>query len=246
MQLIPAIDLLEGRCVRLLHGDFEKTTFYPFEPAELAHRYAQAGAEWLRLVDLDASRYGATADTDALFELLKHTRQRVQTGGGVRGGSDIYKRLQAGVERVVIGSLCVTDTQAMISWLEQYGADKLVAALDISIDEQGNAWPQIYGWTRKSSKDLWQLLDELAIGGLQHLLCTDIRRDGALSGPNLELYSEITNRYPQIQLQASGGIANLTDLERLKATGACAVITGKALLEKRFSVSEALDTLAQS
>jgi len=246
MQLIPAIDLLEGRCVRLLHGDFEKTTFYPFKPAELAERYAQAGAEWLHVVDLDASRYGATADTSALFELLEHTRQRVQTGGGVRGGSDIFNRLQAGVERVVIGSLCVTDTQAMIAWLEQYGADKLVAALDIRIDEQGTAWPKIHGWTRQSSKDLWQLLDELAAGGLRHLLCTDIERDGALSGPNLDLYTKITRRYPQLQLQASGGIASLADLERLKPTGASAVITGKALLEERFSVSEALETLAQS
>jgi len=111
------------------------------------------------------------------------------------------------------------------------------------VDESGKAWPRIHGWTRRSSRDLWQLLDELAAGGLQHLLCTDIGRDGALAGPNLDLYSEITDRYPQIQLQASGGISNIEDIEQLKSTGAAAVITGKALLENRFSAAEALAAL---
>ncbi len=246
MQLIPAIDLLQGRCVRLLHGDFEKTTFYDVEPAKLADRYADAGAEWLHVVDLDASRFGAAADTSALFDLLKHTGQRVQTGGGVRGGSDIHKRLLAGVERVVVGSLSVTDTPAMVHWLEEFGADKLVAALDVSVDAAGKPWPRIHGWTRRASKDLWQLLDELATGGLEHLLCTDIDRDGALGGPNLDLYREITQRYPQIRLQASGGISSLADIEQIKSTGASAVITGKALLEDKFGVADALAVLKAS
>jgi phosphoribosylformimino-5-aminoimidazole carboxamide ribotide isomerase len=243
MILIPAIDLLDGRCVRLLHGDFKQVTHYPDTPRELARKYADAGAAWLHVVDLAASRDGADADISALIKLLGQAPQSVQTGGGVRNANDITRRLDAGAARVVIGSLSVTDSKGFIGWLEHFGAEKLVAALDIRIDDQGVPWPRIHGWTDRGDKDMWQLLDELVDGGLKHLLCTDISRDGALSGPNLDLYSAITQRYPGLCLQASGGVSSLDDLEQLKPTRASGVITGKALLEKRFSVLEALDTL---
>lgn len=243
MKLIPAIDLLDGRCVRLLYGDFEQVTNYPDSPATLAQEYARAGAQWLHVVDLAASRDGADADTSALFELLGEAPQKVQTGGGVRSREDISRRLDAGAARVVVGSLSVTDSPGFIGWLEHFGAEKLVAALDIRMDENGTPWPRIHGWTDRGDRDMWQVLDELVSGGLQHLLCTDISRDGALSGPNIELYTEITSRYPGLELQASGGVSKLDDLQDLKPTRATGVITGKALLEKRFSVAEALEVL---
>ena len=243
MKLIPAIDLLDGRCVRLLHGDFEQVTQYPAIPGELARKYADAGAEWLHVVDLAASRDGADADTSALFKLLGQAPQLVQTGGGVRNKKDITRRLEAGAARVVVGSLSVTDSRRFIAWLEHFGADKLVAALDIRIDDQAVPWPRTHGWTNQGDRDMWQLLDDLVAGGLKHLLCTDISRDGALSGPNLDLYSEITDRYPVLHLQASGGVSSLKDLQQLKPTRASGVITGKALLENRFSITEALDVL---
>ena len=243
MKLIPAIDLLDGRCVRLLHGDFNQVTHYPPTAVELAQDYARAGAQWLHVVDLAASRDGAKADTSALFDLLGEATQLVQTGGGVRNGEDISRRLDAGAARVVVGSLSVTDSKGFIAWLEQFGAEKLVAALDIRFDEKGTPWPRIHGWTSRGDRDMWALLDELVAGGLKHLLCTDINRDGALSSPNFSLYSDITDRYPHLQLQASGGVSNLMDLQQLLPTGAAAVITGKALLEKRFSVAEALEAL---
>ena len=243
MILIPAIDLLDGRCVRLLYGDFEQVTNYPALPAELARDYAEAGAEWLHVVDLAASRDGAGANTAALFKLLGEAPQKVQTGGGVRNREDISLRLDAGAARVVVGSLSVTDSRGFIGWLDHFGAEKLVAALDVRMDEKGTPWPRIHGWTGRGDRDMWQLLDELVEGGLKHLLCTDISRDGALSGPNTELYTEIIGRYPGLALQASGGVSRLDDLNDLKPTGATGVITGKALLEKRFSVAEALDVL---
>lgn len=243
MKLIPAIDLLDGRCVRLLHGDFKQVTHYPRSAEELARDYADAGAQWLHVVDLAASRDGVDADTSALFSLLGQATQSVQTGGGVRCVADVSRRLDAGAARVVVGSLSVTDSKGFIGWLNQYGAGKLVAALDIRFDEKGIPWPRTHGWTSRGDRDMWQLLDELVAGGLKHLLCTDISRDGALSGPNLNLYSDITDRYPGLQLQASGGVSSLTDLQQLKPTGAAGVITGKALLEKRFSVAEALEAL---
>lgn len=243
MKLIPAIDLLDGLCVRLLHGDFNQVTHYPDMAKALAFKYAEAGAEWLHVVDLAASRDGAEADTTALFDLLSEAPQKVQTGGGVRNSKDVSSRLEAGASRVVIGSLSVTDSSLFIEWLKVFGAGKLVAALDVHIDEAGVPWPRTHGWTSQGEKHLWQLLDELVAGGLQHLLCTDISRDGALSGPNLGLYSEITSKYPGIHLQASGGVSSLEDIHRLKPTGASGVITGKALLEQKFSVGEALEAV---
>ena len=243
MKLIPAIDLLDGRCVRLLHGDFEQVTHYAATPRELALRYADAGAEWLHVVDLAASRDGPDADTSALFKLLGEAPQSVQTGGGVRNANDITQRLKAGAARVVIGSLSVTDSSGFISWLKDFGADRLVAAVDIRIDDHGVPWPRIHGWTDQGDRDMWKLLDELVDGGLKHLLCTDISRDGALTGPNLDLYSSITGRYPNLYLQASGGVSSLADLQQLKPTGAAGVITGKALLENRFDVAEALEAV---
>ena len=243
MKLIPAIDLLDGHCVRLLYGDFEQVTHYPALPAKLAQDYAEAGAEWLHVVDLAASRDGADADISALFELLGKAPQKVQTGGGVRNSEDISRRLDAGAARVVVGSLSVTDSRRFIAWLERFGVEKLVAALDVRLDDKGIPWPRIHGWTYQGDRNMWQLLDELVAGGLKHLLCTDISRDGALSGPNIDLYTEITSRYPGLELQASGGVSSLQDLERLKPTGATDVITGKALLDKRFTVAEALVAL---
>lgn len=243
MKLIPAIDLLDGQCVRLLHGDFEQVTVYAADAARLARNYAEAGAEWLHVVDLAASRDGERADTEALFALLEAAAQRVQTGGGVRGRSDIEARLEAGADRVVVGSVCVDQPEQFADWLQALGSDRLVAALDVKLDEDGTPWPRSHGWTREARRDLWSYLDEFDGAGLKHLLCTDIGRDGALTGPNTGLYREIATRYPGLELQASGGIAELADLKELSATGVAGAITGKALLDGRFTVNEALEAL---
>jgi phosphoribosylformimino-5-aminoimidazole carboxamide ribotide isomerase len=243
MNIIPAIDLLNGQCVRLLHGDFNECKVYDSSALELANTYFAAGAEWLHVVDLAASRDGEGADNSDLFRLLNNAPQKVQTGGGVRNEGDIIERLENGAARVVIGSLCVTEPGFFKQWLREIGNNKLVAALDIQLDEHGVPYPRIYGWTEGSDRSLWSYLDEFSAAGLQHLLCTDISRDGALSGPNTTLYKEIVQRYPQLEVQASGGVANLDDLTALKETGSSGAITGKALLEGLFTVGEALEVL---
>jgi len=244
MKLIPAIDLLDGACVRLLHGDFNQVTVYSDRALDLATTYAEAGAEWLHVVDLAASRDGEGADSSALFGLLGNAPQKVQTGGGVRGEGDIVERLENGADRVVIGSLCVTRPDRFKAWLRSFGPDRLVAALDIQRDRDGVPWPRIHGWTEGADRTLWSFLDEFSDAGLRHLLCTDISRDGALSGPNTVLYREIVMRYPGLRLQASGGVAGLEDLRDLAQAGAHAAITGKALLDGLFTVEEALEVLA--
>ena len=244
MDLIPAIDLLDGQCVRLLHGDFEQCQVYTDDTAGLAADYHAAGAEWLHVVDLAASRDGAAADTTALFTLLEAAPQRVQTGGGVRNTEDLALRLDAGADRVVVGSLCANDTPLFIDWLSSFGPDRLVAALDVRIGEDGVPWPRIHGWTEAAAMNLWELLDTLSTAGLRHALVTDISRDGALAGPNSALYRDIVARYPDLALQASGGVSTVQDLVTLRATGSAGAITGKALLEQRFTVQEALQALS--
>lgn len=243
MQIIPAIDLLDGQCVRLRHGDFNDCTVYPESPLKLAGEYAHAGAEWLHIVDLEASRDGDAADSVPLFKLLKTVTQKVQTGGGVRGSTDIQKRLDRGASRVIVGTVCATQPERFIRWLDKFGNESLVAGLDISFDEQGIPWPRSHGWTEGSDQTLWELLDLYSENGLKHLLCTDIGRDGAMQGPNVKLYSEVVQRYPGLAVQASGGVSGLDDLNHLKQTGSAYAITGKALLEGSFSIEEALDIL---
>ena len=243
MQLIPAIDLLDGKVVRLLHGDFSKCKIYAESPVQLADEYYVAGSDLLHVVDLAASRDGQDADCSALFSLLNNTAQFVQTGGGVRNEHDVLERLEQGADRVVVGSVCVTETSRFARWLSEFGPAYLVAALDVRRDADGVPWPRTHGWTEAGERDLWSLLDELTTQGLKHVLCTDISRDGALTGPNLALYQEITARYPEIELQASGGVSSLADLQALQPTGAAGAITGKALLEGRFTIDEALEAL---
>jgi phosphoribosylformimino-5-aminoimidazole carboxamide ribotide isomerase len=244
LQLIPAIDLLDGSCVRLLHGDFSKCKIYDLDAVRLAARYARDGAEWLHVVDLAASRDGEAADIRPLLRLLEHSSQAVQTGGGVRSKDDVHLRLEHGARRVVVGSISVNQPERFAGWLAEFGPERLVAALDVQLDEDGVPWPRTHGWTRGSARTLWQLLDFYADTGLQHVLCTDISRDGAMQGPNVGLYREVAERFPALSVQASGGVSGLQDLGQLRETGAASVITGKALLEGCFTVPEALEFLA--
>ncbi len=243
MQLIPAIDLLDGNCVRLRHGDFNQCQVYDFDPAALAAKYAAAGAGWIHVVDLAASRDGAQADTAPLFSLLGSCTQNVQTGGGVRVTQDVKARLDAGAARVVIGSVSGSEPERFSDWLMRFGPDCLVAALDVRIV---GGVPQVrtHGWTKSSGNSLWDLLDFYQSAGLKHVLCTDIGRDGTMTGPNTDLYVELNRRHPDICVQASGGVSSLDDLRELVQTGADSAISGKALLDGKFSTEEALEVLS--
>jgi phosphoribosylformimino-5-aminoimidazole carboxamide ribotide isomerase len=244
MILIPSIDFLGGRIVRLQHGDFDAVSDYDLDPAKLMERYAEEGAEWIHLVNLEASRDGESGALAGMLGLISRATAKVQTGGGVRNGGDIERRLDNGAARVVVGTMCVTETERFVRWLGRYGPDRIVAALDVVLDTSGTPWPRVYGWTEGSDRTLWELLDELKAGGLKHVLCTDIGRDGAMKGPNLDLYRRIVARYPELAVQASGGVGVLDDLDDLAGTGVAAAISGKALLEHSFTVAEAVERLS--
>jgi phosphoribosylformimino-5-aminoimidazole carboxamide ribotide isomerase len=238
--LYPAIDVREGRVVRLRQGDYAQETRYADEPLALASRYADAGARWLHLVDLDAARAGGYTLAPLLAELKARTRLKVQTGGGVRGEVDVEALLAAGADRVVVGSLAVREPGRVASWVSRYGAERITVALDTRRDAEGRWRLPVHGWTEEGGKELDVLAAAYDEVGLRHLLCTDISRDGMLSGPNFDLYRYLCARFPRLAVQASGGVSAAGDVAAAKALGCGGIVLGKALLDGRFEMSDVI------
>ena len=238
-ELYPAIDVRDGRVVRLRQGDYAEETRYGDDPVALAARYAAEGARWLHLVDLDAAKAGGYTLAPLLARIRDETALLVQTGGGVREETDVAALLAAGAARVVVGTLAVRQPSRVLGWLERYGSDRITIALDTRADSEGTYCLPVAGWTESSGLALIDLLQRYADAGLRHLLCTDIERDGMLSGLNLALYRDIAVAFPGIAVQASGGVATLDDVRGAKAAGAGGAVLGKALLEGRFTLPEA-------
>ena len=212
-------------------------TEYSDDPLAIAREFSTLRVRDLHIVDLDGARSGSQQNQGIVATLCATTDLSVQLGGGIRDVETVTDWLQQGVARCVIGSLAVTQPELVAAWISEFGAGRIVIALDVSIDESGPV-VATHGWTRSSGSSLWDCIDGLADVGMEHLLCTDISRDGAMAGPNFELYSEIVRRFPKIRLQASGGVRDAADLERLRDLGIPAAITGKALLDGRISATE--------
>lgn len=239
MRLIPAIDLRSGRCVRLLKGRFDHETVYADDPTEILATYRALGADWLHVVDLDGARDGRFSNRAVIHALSRECTIAVQAGGGIRSREAALSLLEAGVSRVVIGSAALTDPAGVRKWLREFGAERVVLAFDVRL---GAAGPQIatHGWRQQSQVSLWDAADEYQSAGLRHVLCTDIDRDGALTGPNGALYADAQRRFPQLAWQASGGIRDAADLAALEAVGMAAAVSGRALLEGRITREELL------
>jgi phosphoribosylformimino-5-aminoimidazole carboxamide ribotide isomerase len=238
MHLIPAIDLRDGYCVRLLHGDFEAETRYPTDPETLLIKYRNLGADWLHIVDLDGARGGTLDNRAIILQLAAQKAVKLQVGGGLRNTAALAQVLDAGVARVVVGSAALTQAEQVQAWLKHFGPDRLTLAFDVCIDDHAVPRVMTHGWQRQSEHTLWNAVESYAASELKHVLCTDVGRDGALTGPNIGLYAEAVRRYPRIEWQASGGIRNAHDLHALAQVGASAAISGKALLEDLIPVEE--------
>ena len=236
----PAIDVRAGRVVRLRQGDYAEETRYADDPLALAQRYADAGARWLHLVDLDAAKAGGYTLLPLLQSICQTTGLQVQTGGGVRRREDVQQLLSAGAQRVVVGSLAVREPDTVVSWLGEFGPERITVALDTRRDADGTWRLPVHGWTETASETLDELLRRYASAGLRHLLCTDIERDGMLTGPNLELYRGICSAHPGLQVQASGGVRDASDVSAARAAGCAGAVLGKSLLEGRLALAEAL------
>ena len=239
MQIIPAIDLRAGKVVRLAQGDYARETRYPVEPAALAQTYAAAGAHWLHVVDLDGARSGALENL-RVIQAIASTGLQVQAGGGVRSESDLQRLFDAGVARAVVGSVAVRDPEHVENWIARYGDERICIALDTRADAAGWWTLPVKGWTEVASSGLDELACRYARVGARHLLCTDIDRDGMMSGPNFALYAHLREIVPELAVQASGGVRGLDDLRLLRDGGAAGAILGRSLLEGRVTLTEAL------
>jgi phosphoribosylformimino-5-aminoimidazole carboxamide ribotide isomerase len=238
MQLIPAIDLKAGRCVRLYKGDFADETRYALEPAGLLEKYRQLGAAWLHVVDLDGAQGLGADNRGIILALARQAAVKLQVGGGLRNTAAVSQMLDAGIGRAVIGSAAVQQVEQVQAWMEHFSPERLTLAFDVRISEGQPPCVAVQGWQKQSGVSLWSAIDNFLSVGLKHVLCTDVERDGALTGPNLELYAEAVRRYPQIEWQASGGIRSAADLLALRQVGAAAAISGKALLEDLIPIDE--------
>jgi phosphoribosylformimino-5-aminoimidazole carboxamide ribotide isomerase len=238
MRLIPAIDLRDGRCVRLFQGRFDAETVYSPDPMTILEKYAALGASLVHVVDLDGARAGSQRNAEAIAALAASRRAALQVGGGIRSRETVRRLIDAGVTRAVIGSTAVTQPCEVQAWLREFGPESIVLAFDVRIDESGVPRLTTHGWEQQTAMSLWDAVAGYLPHGLRHVLCTDVARDGALSGPNLELYREAIHGFPAIAWQASGGVRDAADLRALDQIGVDAAVSGRALLEGRMQRQE--------
>lgn len=233
MILYPAMDLLGGRIVRLRQGRFDDITYYEPTPAEALQAFAEAGAEWAHVVDLDGAKAGAPAQHDLLRSLASSSSLRLQVAGGVRSADHVADLLDAGASRVVVGSLAVRDAAATQALIDRFGPDRITLSLDVRVE--GEPMVATHGWQEDSGHTLWDVAARYPAA--RHLLLTDIGRDGMLQGPNHALLSQAVDRLGHLAIQASGGVTSLDDLTRLTTDGA---ILGRAMWEGHLDLAEAL------
>ena len=234
MIIYPAMDLIGGRAARLRQGRFDDVTIYSANPADALNQFAAAGSQWTHVVDLDGAKSGQPVQHEMIAELARTAPLRLQVAGGFREREQLARMFDAGVARIVIGSLAVRQPDRVAGWLEEFGPDQIALSLDVRIvDETPHV--AVAGWTEDSGRSLWEVARDFS--GARHLLVTDIGRDGMLEGPNLALYQELARRIPMAKVQASGGVSSLADLASLQTDGA---IIGRALWEGRFLLEEAL------
>lgn len=235
MILYPAMDLMGGRCVRLAQGRFDDATIYSADPSEALAGFAAAGATWAHVVDLDGAKAGAPRQHDLIAGLATTAPLKLQVAGGFREAAQIARMLDAGVGRVVIGSLAVKAPDLVNAFLAEFGGDRITLALDVNIVD-GVPMVATAGWTESSGRSLWDIA--ALYPDARHLLVTDISRDGMMGGPNVDLLEQAVARLPRLAVQASGGVSSLDDLRGLPTAGA---IVGKALWEGKIDLKEAVD-----
>ncbi len=239
--IIPAIDLIDGQVVRLYQGDYEQKTQYALDPVEVVKDYASQGATWLHIVDLTGAKDTSKRQLSLIQSMVQTGLMQFQAGGGIRSEEDVKQLLDIGVKRVVIGSLAVKQPEQVKAWFKKYGPESIVLALDVNIDAEGNKMIATHGWQENSGVSLEALLNDYLAVGAKHVLCTDISKDGTLQGSNTQLYNDMCAKFPSVNWQASGGIGCLDDITALKPCNVDGVILGRALLEGKFTVKQAID-----
>jgi phosphoribosylformimino-5-aminoimidazole carboxamide ribotide isomerase len=233
MEIIPAIDIIDGQCVRLTKGDYDQVTRYSDDPAQVARDFELAGISRLHVVDLDGAKARHVVNIDTLRNITSVTGLSVDFGGGVKTREDLELVLAAGAKQVTAGSIAVSDKEEVKKWIEEFGPDKIILGADV-LDGK----VMVSGWQQSSGEELIDFLDYYVQLGIQYVICTDISKDGVLAGPSFELYEAIQLRFPTLHLIASGGVSGKDDLIRLKRQGLYGAIVGKAFYEGRLTLEE--------
>ena len=241
IELIPAIDIINGQCVRLTKGDYNQKTVYRDSPAEVAKEFEAIGFRRLHVVDLDGAKSKHIVNDAVLTAITTETNLAVDFGGGIKTDEDIEKAFAAGAAMVTVGSIAVTQPDLFMGWLEKYGPERMILGADV---RHGKI--SINGWKEDSTEDLLPFLRKYIEAGVRYVLCTEISKDGTLSGPAVDLYSEVMNTYPDLHLIASGGVSSLDDIKALDAAGIPAVVFGKAIYEGRINLRELISPLNPS
>jgi phosphoribosylformimino-5-aminoimidazole carboxamide ribotide isomerase len=233
MTIIPAIDLIDGRCVRLTKGDYDTKKVYNDDPLQVAKQFEKEGFTRLHLVDLDGAKAGKVINLEVLRNICQNTSLKVDFGGGIKTDDDLLKVLEAGAFQVTIGSLAVKDPGKVKEWISKYGAEKIILGADVK-----DRMIAVSGWLETSELELFSFIDDYYTLGIRHVLCTDISKDGMLEGPAFGLYSELMQRYPDLELIASGGVSGIRDVKELQEIGIPSVVIGKAIYEGRIELKE--------
>ena len=232
MELIPAIDLIEGRCVRLTQGDYNEKKVYGQDPLDMAKSYADCGIRRLHVVDLDGAKAKAPCNLAVLEKLASHTNLDIEWGGGIKSTESIKDVLNAGANRAICGSVAVDNRELFMEWLAMYGTEHVILGADIR-----DGMVATHGWLKNSGVAIEELIDGFLPAGLSQVICTDISKDGMLQGPNFDLYVALQQKYPQVDFTLSGGIASMDDIARVKELGLHSVIIGKAIYEGRITLN---------
>lgn len=237
--LIPALDLIDGQIVRLKQGDFDQKTVFDLDPVAKVKEYAAQGAALIHLVDLDGAKDPKERQLGLIANLVAASPCPIQTGGGIRTYEDVAELLDLGVKRVVVGSAAIKKPELGLKLLTEFGPEAITLALDVKLID-GVPMVATHGWLKVSEASVYDLLAQFSKAGLKHVLITDIAKDGMMQGPNTELYAQITERYPKLDIIASGGISSLDDLKALRAIKMKSAVLGKSLLTGAFTFPEAL------
>ena len=233
IEQIPAIDIIGGQCVRLTKGDYNQKTVYRDSPSEAAQEFEKIGFKRLHVVDLDGAKSKHIVNEEVLKTITAKTNLIVDFGGGIKTDEDIEKAFAAGASMVTIGSIAVTNPDLFMGWLEKYGAERIILGADV---RHGKI--SINGWKEDSSEDLLPFLKKYVDAGVRNVLCTEISKDGTLTGPAIELYKSMMAAYPELHLIASGGVSSIEDIHALEAAGIPAVVFGKAIYEGKIDLQE--------
>jgi phosphoribosylformimino-5-aminoimidazole carboxamide ribotide isomerase len=236
IELIPAIDIINGQCVRLTKGDYGQKTIYRDSPAEVAKEFEEIGFTRLHVVDLDGAKSKHIVNDNVLRRITTETCLTVDFGGGIKTDEDIEKAFASGASMVTIGSIAVTQPDLFMGWLKKYGAERIILGADV---RHGKI--SINGWKEDSAEDLLPFLQKYVDAGVKNVLCTEISKDGTLAGPAIDLYKEVMAAYPEMHLIASGGVSSLDDIKALDAAGITAVVFGKAIYEGKINLNELWD-----